>query len=75
MRKTKLTPAQARVMKWLSQGWGARVSHGSAVEINGQRVCNVDTMTALEKLGLVVRGEPHRTWKATETGRKLKPGL
>jgi hypothetical protein len=40
----KLSPAQQRVMLWLSQGWGARVSHGSAVEINGKRVCNVDTM-------------------------------
>lgn len=39
----KLSPAQQRVMLWLSQGWGARVSHGSAVEINGNRVCNVDT--------------------------------
>lgn len=44
MKKPKLSPAQAKVMHWLSQGWGARVSHGTAVEINGERVCNVDTM-------------------------------
>ena len=29
-------------MHWLSQGWGARVSSGAAVEVNGARICNVD---------------------------------
>lgn len=70
--KPKLTQAQARVMKWLSQKWSARVSHGSAVEINGQRVCNVDTMTALERLGLVKR-ELSGYWEATPEGRKFSP--
>lgn len=51
----QLTSAQARVMEWLSQGWSARVSHGSAVEVNGERMCNVDTMAALVRLGLVAR--------------------
>ncbi|HBP6378493.1 TPA: hypothetical protein L6A07_25260 [Pseudomonas aeruginosa] len=55
MKKPKLSPAQARVMQWLSQDWGARVSHGAAVEINGERVCNVDTMASLSRMGLVER--------------------
>ena len=74
MPKLKLTPAQQRVMNWLSQGWGARVSHGAAVEINGERVCNVDTMTTLTRLGLVERESRAPYWVATEEGKKLKPG-
>jgi len=35
MKKPKLTQAQ-RVMHWLSQGWGARVSSGAAVEVNAR---------------------------------------
>lgn len=72
MIKLKLSKAQAKVMLWLSQGWGARVSHGAAVEINGERFCNVDTMTALEMMGLVYRDES-RYWKATDEGKKLSP--
>lgn len=73
MPATKLSPAQKKVMHWLSQGWGARVSHGSAVEINGERVCNVDTMTALMRLGLVERESQAPYWVATAEGRKLSP--
>lgn len=69
----KLSPAQQRVMLWLSQGWGARVSHGSAVEINGKRVCNVDTMTALARMKLVERETRAPYWMATAEGRKLSP--
>jgi hypothetical protein len=73
MNKPKLTDAQQRVMLWLSQGWGARVSHGSAVEVNGKRICNVDTMSALERLGLVERESRPPYWMATAEGRKLSP--
>lgn len=69
----KLSPAQQRVMLWLSQGWGARVSHGNAVEINGQRVCNVDTMTVLSRMGLVERESRPPYWMATAAGRRLSP--
>jgi len=68
----KLSQAQARVMKWISQGWGARVSHGSVVEINGEKVCNVGTMTTLERYGLVQQ-ELSGYWVATPEGRKLNP--
>lgn len=71
-RQQKLSPTQTRVMDWISRGWGARASHGSAVEINGQRVCNVDTMAALSRHGLVVR-EENGYWRATDAGRKLCP--
>lgn len=73
MKKPKLSNAQEKVMLWLSQGWGARVSHGAAVEINGQRVCNVDTITTLVRLGLVERETRAPYWMATEEGRKLSP--
>lgn len=73
MTKQKLSPAQKKVMVWLSQGWGARVSHGNAVEINGERICNVDTMTALVRLGLAERESRPPYWMATAEGRKLSP--
>lgn len=73
LKKLKLTKAQQRVMDWLSQGWGARVSHGAAVEINGTRMCNVDTMASLVRLGLVERETRAPYWMATEAGRMLSP--
>lgn len=60
-------------MHWLSQGWGARTYCGNAVEINGERVCNVDTMTVLVRLGLAERETQPPCWIATEEGRKLSP--
>lgn len=69
----KLSPAQMRVMQWLSQGWGARVSHGNSVEINGDRVCNVDTMATLVRLELAERESHPPYWMATAEGRKLSP--
>lgn len=51
----KLSPAQERVMEWLNGGWDAHTYSGAAIEINGQRVCNLDTMEALIRKGLVVR--------------------
>lgn len=73
LNKLKLTKAQQRVMDWLSQGWGARVSHGAAVEINGTRVCNVDTMATLVRLGLAERETRAPYWMATEAGRMFSP--
>ena len=73
IKMPKLTQAQKRVMHWLSQGWGARVSSGSAVEINGERICNVDTMGVLVRLGLAERESRPPYWIATPEGRKLSP--
>jgi len=42
-------------MKWIEGGWALRVEYGAAVFVNGSRVCNIDTMTALIKKGLVQR--------------------
>lgn len=67
----KLTPTQAEIMRWLSKGWDARVSHGDVVEINGKKVCRLSTMTALEKRGLVYRDADTKLWAATEAGRAL----
>lgn len=73
-QKIKLTDAQARVMTWMSQGWSARTSHGSAVEINGERVCNVDTLAVLERHGLIKKDKTYSNlWEATPEGKKLSP--
>lgn len=74
MPATKLSKAQQRVMLWLSQGWPARVSHGCAVEVNGKRICNVDTMATLTRLGLVERESQAPCWVTTAEGKKLSPG-
>lgn len=62
-----LTPAQERVMTLMSRRWPAEQSGTLAVHINGQRVCNVDTMKVLERRGLVVK-DTRWSWKATEAG-------
>lgn len=76
MAEQKLTDAQRRVMKWLGYGWESEPGAGMAIHVNGQRICNVDTLSALERMGLVEQkvlagrklvGE----WKATEAGRQL----
>ncbi|WP_198537183.1 MULTISPECIES: hypothetical protein [Pseudomonas] len=69
----RLTKTQWKVMRWLSQGWAARVSHGSVVVINGAKVCNADTMGALERFGLVASETAPGYWEATAAGKQLKP--
>lgn len=66
-RQHKLTPAQERVMVLMSRRWSAHVSTSGRIEINGKGVCNMDTMTVLERLGLVEK-DTRWTWKATEAG-------
>lgn len=61
----KLSKAQAEVMEWANGGWLIRRSHGSVVEVNGHRLCRIDTMTALERLGLIERVGDHWKKKAT----------
>lgn len=73
MSAPRLSSAQARVMAMLGRGWTARVAHGSAVHINGERACNVDTMTALERMGLVER-DSQWAWKATRLGKRIVLG-
>ena len=65
----KLTPVQADVMRWVGKGWMAHNAVGSSVHINGKRVCNVDTMKALERHGLVAYDSAFRHWSATDTGK------
>lgn len=66
----ELTEAQKRVMSWIGKGWTARRSHGTAIEMNGKRVCNVDTMMALYRKGLAQQTQDG-TWVATESGKNL----
>ncbi|MBV7542213.1 hypothetical protein [Acidovorax sp. sic0104] len=70
----KLTQAQTRVMKWLGKGWGTEPGAGSAVMVNGTRICNTDTMMALQRGGLVAMDAEGR-WTATESGRAITAQL
>lgn len=57
----KLSKKQEEVMKWINGGWELRQSHGMAFEVNGKHVCNLDTVTVLERLGLI-RKTSQWTW-------------
>lgn len=72
MPQKKLTPTQQRVLKWLHGGWEANAYNESIVEINGKKVCNIDTMTNLLKRGLIEKsGE--RSWTAKKCKTCQKP--
>lgn len=63
----KLTAAQKRVMQIMSHKWSVVQQNGCAVYINGQRICNIDTMTVLERHGLIEKAD-RWTWRATQAG-------
>lgn len=70
----KLTSAQERVMAWLGKGWTSEPGGGTSIHVNGSRICNVDTLKALERLGLVEqRARDGRKlvgqWQATQAGK------
>ena len=72
----KLSPAQTRVMTLLSQNLEAHKSlWNCSVLVDGKRVCNIDTMLVLERLGLVRRTANYMwgSWGATDTGLKWRP--
>lgn len=76
MSDPKLSEAQRRVLKWLGYGWTSTPGAGMAIHVNGQRVCNVDTMFALARLGLVEQLTDRGLklvgqWKATDEGSAL----
>lgn len=80
MTQPKLSEAQRRVMKWLGHRWKSEPGAGMAIHVNGKRVCNVDTMHALERLGLVEQLTVHGRiaigeWQATQAGRELTARL
>lgn len=67
----KLSAAQKRVMKWLGYGWSASPHNSSSsFEVNGQKVCNIDTLTSLKNKGLVKETE-NGQWVATDEGVSL----
>lgn len=63
----KLTKKQAEVMKWVDGGH--QIIRTSLLlgsfEVNGKKLCNLDTIKALEKLGLI-KQIGQRTWYRTE---------
>lgn len=70
MAQPKLTDAQRKVMKWLGYGWEAQPGAGATLIVNGQTICNVSTMKALERAGYVETDTNH-CWKATPSGRSI----
>lgn len=68
----KLSVVQASVMRCLSQSLHAGVPHGTAVEINGERICNTATLLVLERHGLVYK-QPCGLWSATNAGKQMNP--
>ena len=70
----KLSEAQRRVLKWLGNGWKATPGGGSSLVVNGARICNTDTMMALQRAGLVERDELG-CWKATTEGVDMASSL
>jgi hypothetical protein len=68
----KLSKTQIKVMSMLCHRWEAYSGGSCSVEINGKRVCNVDTMRVLLKLGLVTKTDNH-TWAATAAGLEWRP--
>jgi hypothetical protein len=80
MAKIKLTEAQSRALKWLGKGWKSEPGAGMAIHVNGKRICNVDTLFALERHGLVEQLEDRGLkllgqWQATEAGKSLTSSL
>lgn len=70
----KLSEAQRRVLRWLGNGWQASPGGGSALVVNGARICNTDTMMALQRVGLVKRDD-QGCWKATAKGAYMASAL
>lgn len=70
----KLSSAQRRVMSWVGKGWHGHVGAGSAVLVNGKRICNIDTMMSLMRAGLVTKDD-QGCWSATDLGKKLVQDL
>lgn len=70
----KMTEAQRRVMRWVGKGWRAQPGAGSAIIVNGRRICNVDTMMVLYRRGLVSKDE-QGCWSATPSGRTITSEL
>ena len=70
----KLSEAQRRVLKWVGKGWHGQPGSGSAVMVNGARICNVDTMSTLRRLGYVSQ-DGSGCWHATDAGKTITKEL
>ena len=81
MAEIKLTNAQRRVLKWLGYGWKSTPGPGMAIYVNGSKLCNTDTMVALQRHGLVEQlvdehgKELVGQWQATQAGSDLTRNL
>lgn len=71
---TKITEAQKRVLRWIGHGWTTELGAGSAVMVNGMRICNADTMMALKRSGLASK-DALGCWSATDSGKTITAQL
>lgn len=70
----KLTETQKRVLKWIGKGWRTEPGAGSAVMVNGQRICNIKTMLALYRASLASK-DNLGCWSATASGKTITAQL
>ncbi len=70
----QLSETQKRVMKWIGKGWTACPGIGSSITVNGSRICNVDTMIVLQRMGLVQK-DAQGYWSSTESGKVIAAQL
>ncbi len=70
MAMPKLSDAQRKVMKWLGYGWEAQPGAGTTLIVNGKTICNLSTMTALERAGYV-ESDAQKCWRATTSGKSV----
>lgn len=66
----ELTEAKKRVISWICEGWHARLSYGTVIEVNGKRICNNDTIMALYRKEFAQQADDG-TWTATGSGKNL----
>lgn len=62
------------VMTWMRGGWQPYIQAVSIVYVNGRKLCNLDTMTALEKRGFAERVS-HLRWRITKAGGEYMDAL
>lgn len=74
MATPKLSEPQKRVLKWLGRGWRAEQGSGTAVMVNGNRLCNVDTVNALKRMGYT-ENDNAGCWVATDLGKTVSREL
>ncbi len=70
----QLSEVQKKILKYLESGRIALPGNGASITVNAKRVCNIDTMMALSRLGLVQK-DAQGCWSATSCGKTVAKQL